>query len=192
MAQHATQPFADDYVNPRGIPRAQFIEDIPGFVKKRGVSVDQIIRTFQQEHSKYKLMEHKLSQNISQLRSKIPDIEKNLDTVKMLQKRSEASEDLRTHFGITDLCYAEAVIEPTKSVHLWLGANVMVEYPLQDAIDLLEKNLASAKKNLDSTLEDMAWLRDQTVICEVNTSRVYNWDVVRRREEEQAKEGGKQ
>ena len=27
MAQHATQPFADDYVNPRGIPRAQFIEE---------------------------------------------------------------------------------------------------------------------------------------------------------------------
>ena len=189
MAQdkfHATQPFPDDYKNPRGIPRVDFVEDIEAFVQKRGVGVDAIIRQFQEQHSKYKLMEHKLTQNIAHLRGKVPEIQKNIDTIKLLISRNEASEALKTHFPITDLCYAEAEVPPAPTVHLWLGANVMVEYKLEEALALLEKNAASANANLESTLEDMAWLRDQVVICEVNTSRVYNWDVVKRREAEEA------
>jgi prefoldin subunit 5 len=184
---YTTEPFSDDYKNPRGIPRVEFVEDIAAFVKTRGVGVDAIIRTFQEQHSKYKLMEHKLAQNMAHLRNKVPEIEKNIDTVKLLQQRFDDQADLVTDFGITDLCYAQAVIPATSKVHLWLGANVMVEYSLEEALALLEKNLSSAKANLETTMEDMAWLKDQTVICEVNTSRVYNWDVVRRREEEEAK-----
>jgi prefoldin subunit 5 len=183
---HATSPFADDYKNPRGIPRVEFIEHIADFVKGRGITVDTIIRQFQEQHSKFKLMEHKLTQNISHLRGKIPEIQKNIDTIHILQKHQDEQMDLVTQFGITELCYAEAIVQPTKSVHLWLGANVMVEYPLKDALELLERNLTAAKTNLDSTMEDMAWLRDQTVICEVNTSRLYNWDVVQRRDAEAA------
>ena len=182
-SNHALEPFPDDYKNPRGIPRVDFVDDIPAFVKARGVGVEAIIRQFQEQHSKYKLMEHKLTQNIAHLRSKVPEIEKNIDTVKLLKQRSDDQEELVTDFGITDLCYAQAVVPPTDKVHLWLGANVMVEYTLEEALALLEKNLTSAKANLESTDEDMAWLKDQTVICEVNTSRIYNWDVVKRREE---------
>lgn len=42
----------------------------------------------------------------------------------------------------------DRVSEP-RSVNMWLGANVMVEYPLEEAKELLGKNLSNAETNLD-------------------------------------------
>ena len=187
----STKPFPDDYVSPRGIPRVEFIDDIPSFLKARGVTVETVLRQFQEQHSKYKLMDHKLNQNLTLLQSKIPEIKKNKDAVKLLTDKSAASESFDTHFGVTDLAFIEARVPPTKSVHLWLGANVMVEYTLAEASALLHKNLESAEGNLQNTFEDLAWLRDQQTTCEVNMSRVYNWEVKRNKEEKE-KQGGKQ
>ena len=179
----STQPFPDDYENPRGIPRVDFVDDIAAYIKNRGVTVDTIIHGLQEQHSKYKLMEHRLTQNQAQLKGTLPEITKNLDLVKMLMAKKEAEETFNTHFGLTDLVFAEGTVPPTSTVHLWLGANVMVEFTLDEAEALLTKNKTSAHENLDNATEDLAWLRDQQVICEVNTSRIFNFDVVRRRDE---------
>ena len=40
-------------------------------------------------------------------------------------------------FAISDQAYAKARIPVTDSVNLWLGANVMLEYPLEEARALL-------------------------------------------------------
>ena len=182
----ATNAFADDYKNPRGIPRMEFVENVEEFVKKRGVSVESILRAFSEQHSKYKLMEHKLNQNLASHNQKIPEITKTLEALDFLKKKHEAEETATTQYALTDLVFCEAEVPPQKSVHLWLGANVMVEYTIDEAKALLEKNLAASKRNLESTQEDLAWLKDQTVVCEVNSSRLYNYDVVTRREKEAA------
>ncbi|XP_073403731.1 prefoldin subunit 3 isoform X3 [Dendrobates tinctorius] len=59
-------------------------------------------------------------------------------------------------------------------------ANVMLEYDIDDAQALLEKNLSAATRSLESTEEDLDFLRDQFTTTEVNMARVYNWDVKRR------------
>ena len=184
---YATAQFADNYVNPRGIPRVEFVENVAEYVTKRGVSVDTILRQFQEQHSKYKLMEHKLTQNKSSLSGKIPEITKTIETVRYLKQKLQMEKtDLATHFGLTETVFCEAKLKPQSTVHLWLGANVMVEYSFDEALALLDKNMAAATKNLDSTVEDLAWLKDQQVVIEVNTSRVYNYDVIRRRKEKEA------
>lgn len=184
-----TKEFAETYVNPRGIPRVPFVENIEQYVKNRGVTAETILKQFQEQHSKYKLMEHKLSQNRTHLAGKIPEITKTIDTLKFLRtKLAEEESGFTTNYGITDSVFCEAEVTPQKTVHLWLGANVMVEYTFDEALALLEKNLVAAKRNLESTLEDLAWLSDQQVVLEVNTARVYNYDVVKRREEKE-KEG---
>lgn len=61
-------------------------------------------------------------------------------------------------------------------------ANVMLEYPLDEAISLLTSKLAGAEKSLTTSKEDLDFLREQITIMEVNTARVHNWDVKRRRE----------
>ncbi|CAE7821988.1 VBP1 [Symbiodinium sp. KB8] len=87
-----------------------------------------------------------------------------------------------THFSLSDLVYASAKVEPVDHVCLWLGADVMLEYSLDDAEALLTKNLETAKNKLDQIDEDLDFLRDQTITTEVNVARVFNYDVKIRRE----------
>ena len=58
----------------------------------------------------------------------------------------------------------------------------MLSYTLQYAVDLLTSKLSTAQTSLDNTVEDLEFLREQLTIMEVNTARVYNWDVKRRRD----------
>jgi Prefoldin subunit. len=52
-------------------------------------------------------------------------------------------------FLLTDAIFAKAKIpKGNKSVHLWLGANIMVEYSFKEAKELLMKNLENAQSNL--------------------------------------------
>ena len=47
-------------------------------------------------------------------------------------------------------------------------ANVMLEYTLDDADDLLEKNLSAAVKTLAQVDDDLGFLRDQMTTLEVS------------------------
>ena len=58
----------------------------------------------------------------------------------------------------------------------------MLEYPIEEAQELLNKNYAAAKENLTQTEEDLAFLHDQGTTMEVNIARVYNYQVKKRRE----------
>lgn len=44
---------------------------------------------------------------------------------------------LLVDFAIADQVYAKAKVPVTRTVNLWLGANVMLEYPLEEAKELL-------------------------------------------------------
>jgi hypothetical protein len=60
----------------------------------------------------------------------------------------------------------------------------MLEYPLEEAVDLLTNKLDAAERNVKGIIEDLEFLREQITVMEVNTARVYNYDVRRRREEQ--------
>ncbi len=49
-----------------------------------------------------------------------------------------------------------------------LQDNVMLEYSMDDADALLEKNLSAAKLSLDNVETDLGFLRDQTTTIEVS------------------------
>ncbi|KAH9476547.1 Prefoldin subunit 3 [Psilocybe cubensis] len=154
--------------------------------------------------SKYRFMDSSLTQRRASLEQKIPDIRKTLDMVEYLQERREgkskakddeddlddlddeeegdAAKPLTTTFELNDTLYAEAELEDTDTVYLWLGANVMLSYKIPAAITLLKSKLDAAQTSLDNTIEDLEFLREQLTIMEVNTARLYNWDVKRRRE----------
>jgi hypothetical protein len=57
----------------------------------------------------------------------------------------------------------------------------MLEYPIEEAMELLGANLSSAESILRQVLEDLDTLKDQTTTIEVGMARVYNWDVQERR-----------
>ena len=64
----------------------------------------------------------------------------------------------------------------------------MLSYKIPEAIDLLRSKLTVAEQNLSNIISDLEYLKEQVTIMEVNTARVYNWDVKRRRERRE-KEG---
>eukprot|EP01059_Diplonema_ambulator_P018496 TRINITY_DN3087_c7_g1_i1.p1 TRINITY_DN3087_c7_g1~~TRINITY_DN3087_c7_g1_i1.p1 ORF type:complete len:220 (+),score=83.28 TRINITY_DN3087_c7_g1_i1:46-660(+) len=183
MKDYNLKGFPEDYVNPRGLPRMEFIdEDVSGYVKAKG-GVAAVQKKIDEMFSKYKLYEYKMTQSKESLVGKIPEITKTIQMVKHLKDKEEG-EEINTHYELSDVVYAEAVIkEKPEKVALWLGANVMVEYTCDEAITLLTNNLQTAQNSLENVLEDLAYLRDQTNICEVNMNRLHNFLIQERRDE---------
>ncbi|KAI1409290.1 Prefoldin, subunit 3 [Hypoxylon sp. FL1857] len=168
--------------NPRGIPYAPFVDKVEDYVTSRE-DVQSTLRSFQEMISKYQFMELNLQRRVAGLKDKMPDIEKTLETVKFLKTRTEESDPIETTFELNDTLYAKASIPPTDEVYLWLGANVMLAYPIDEAESLLTSKLAAAKQSYANCEEDLDFLREQITTMEVAIARVYNWDVVQKRKE---------
>lgn len=153
-----------------------------------------MLKNFQEMISKYQFMQVNTERRMVGLKDKIPDIQKTLDTVRFLSSRKERAdgdaEPLETTFELNDTLYAKAVVPPTDEVYLWLGANVMLAYPIDEAVELLDGKLSAAKTSLANCEEDLDFLREQITTMEVATARVYNWDVAMRRKERTEHEEG--
>ncbi len=111
---------------------------------------------------------------------KMPDIKKALEMVTFLKERAKSAkpEPIATKFALSENVWANASIKnDTGKVCLWLGADTMVEYPYDEAIELLKKNLSNAEKYLESVESDLAFLKDQITTTEVNMARVYNENI---------------
>jgi len=176
-----------DGVSSRDIPKVKFIEDIDAFSNEFDppASSELMIGAFSDLFGKMKGVESTLSQRAKLIQSKIPEIEKSLKLVTFLKAKESASETtLTTRYNLADMLYSKASIDCASGiVNLWLGANVMLEYTYDEAIDLLSTKLTKANKDLEDTTEDLALIRNQIITSEVNISRIYNWDVKKKRED---------
>ncbi|OQS01520.1 prefoldin subunit 3 [Achlya hypogyna] len=171
--------------NDRGIPCAIFVEDVAAFVGQD--PVEGIVGALQQLYSKYKFMETNLTKSKQSFKTKIPDTEKDLAMLEHLIAQREKGEEIETHFSLADNVFANATIDAdVKTVCIWLGANVMVEYSFEEALELLQGNLSTATSRLAQIETDLAFLRDQIITTEVNMARIFNFDVRRRRQDKDA------
>ena len=143
--------------------------------------VDVVLSKLREDHAKYKFMESKLMQTRRTFKVKIPDIKNCIEMVEHLIKAREEGTSVESQYPLSHSVYASATIDNPESVCLFLGANVMMEYSLDEALTLLTENLQGAETTLADLINDLAFLKDQITITEVNTARVYNYDVVRRR-----------
>ncbi|GLB44336.1 putative binds specifically to cytosolic chaperonin (c-CPN) and transfers target proteins to it [Lyophyllum shimeji] len=210
----SSKPVFSSEKNPRGIPKAPFVADVQEYLGGPDAEVEGTLKSFQDALAKYRYMDANLTQRRTSLEEKIPDIRKTLDMVQFLHARREgkgkaeegdedledldeeeekaAIKPLRTTFELNDTLFAEAELEETDTVYLWLGANVMLSYKIPAAITLLKSKLDAAHTGLGNTIEDLEFLREQITIMEVNMARVYNWDVKRRRERREKEERQKE
>lgn len=188
--------------NPRGIPEAPFIDKVENVVKNPEEDFEKVMGMFQERLQQYKYMELSKRQQLGDLNVKIPDIEKNLDIINYIkEKKNDDNDDddeddkkfIETNYELSDTLYTRATIdaENLDSVYLWLGADVMLEYPLEEAIDLLNKRLETNTNQLQLVKEDLEFLKENITTMEVNTARLYNWDVERRRNMKAAETGTK-
>ena len=162
-------------------------EDVDEFMKRteNEMNATSVIKGLDEQHQKYRFMELNLVQKKRRLKKQIPDIKSSLDVLKLVKSKRDSKEEMVTNYMLSDQVFSDAKVSPTDKICLWLGANVMLEYSLDEANELLSKNLDTATKNLAQIDVDLDYLRDQITTTEVNMARVYNWDVKRRQLEKQ-------
>ncbi|POS72007.1 hypothetical protein DHEL01_v209599 [Diaporthe helianthi] len=172
----------DTPTNPRGIPYAPFVDKVEDYVTSRA-DTEPTLRKFQEMIAKYQYMESNMQRRAAGLKDKLPDIQKTLETVRFLKTRTDETDPIETTFELNDTLFAKAEVPPTDEVYIWLGANVMLAYPMDEAEALLTDRYSKAQKSLEDCEEDAEFLREQITTMEVATARVYNWDVVQKRKE---------
>jgi prefoldin subunit 5 len=162
-----------------GIPEAEFVEDVEAYMSRteNNRNVDEVLKKLDNQHAKYKFMEYNLLSKKKRLQNQVPELKRSLT---MIEKLEEQKKEFETQFLLSEQVFAKAKVPPTETVFLWLGANVMLEYSLKDAQELLTQNIAAATRNLNYVEHDLDFLRDQFTTTEVNMARVFNWDVKRR------------
>ena len=82
---------------------------------------------------------------------------------------------------VVDGVYAKAKITNGSNVGLFLGSNVMVEYTVEEARQLLTKNIGQVMKQITDCERNMEFIKEQMTIVEVGVSRVFNHDVQQRK-----------
>jgi prefoldin subunit 5 len=107
---------------------------------------EKVLKSLDEQHSKYKFMEMNMTARKRRLRQQLPDLQKSLEMIKILKDQEE--DELQTNILLSEQVFVKSIIQKTKTVCLWLGANVMLEYPLDEAEELLKQNLDSASLNL--------------------------------------------
>lgn len=119
-------------------------------------SAEKTLKNLDELYSKYKFMEINLNSKRRKLCTQIPDLER---TIQMIDKLEKQTEEFETEYLLSEQVFVKAAVPPTKTVYLWLGANVMLEYTLEDAKTLLKSNIVAAKKNLNFVNLDLDFLR---------------------------------
>ena len=173
-----------DGTNERSIPKTKFIDDIEmfRFSFDPPASPELLIGAFSDLHSKFKQIEQQLTEKKVHRENSIPEIEKSIKLVRHLKQKKEEGDAAITRYNLADIVYAKAEVDCSKGiVNLWLGADVMLEYTYEEALELLTKKESKAKQELEDVTDDLSFTRNQIITCEVNISRVYNWDVRKKR-----------
>lgn len=186
--------FNSTKTNPRGIPEAPFVEDISALFKSAGKNDNDfqlVFNRFQERLQKYKFMQESKQVTLKQLNTRIPEISQSLKICQLIKQRQEEDNDgeeeeedeMLFNYSLNDTLYTKATVKPkeVQNVGLWLGADIMLEYPLDEAVELLENKLNDSNVSLKECKEDLEFLRENITTMEVMCARLYNWDVEQRR-----------
>lgn len=125
-------------------------------------------------------MEAQIVKHNEGVRGKIPDIEKAVDAVEYIEKKKKDNENdvLNVDFMVSNNLWAKADVPVGETVCLWLGADIMCEYTLDEARTLLSKNLENAHATLKKNEDDLDFIKDQITVCEVSKKYICNIQIL--------------
>eukprot|EP00397_Hematodinium_sp_SG-2012_P045968 GEMP01051788.1.p1 GENE.GEMP01051788.1~~GEMP01051788.1.p1 ORF type:complete len:188 (-),score=53.06 GEMP01051788.1:952-1515(-) len=165
--------------NKRQIPEAIFIDNVESLVGTQ--EAQHVVAVLKELHAKYQYMSQGLVSQKSSLKVKHPDIKEGLEMVMQLKKKREEVKSMVVDYQLAESVYTKAEISlENEKVCLWLGANVLLEYTYDEAIELLSTNLANASITLEALDEDIQFVRNQITTTEVNIARTHNFGVKQR------------
>eukprot|EP01026_Neomeris_dumetosa_P075825 TRINITY_DN8072_c0_g1_i3.p1 TRINITY_DN8072_c0_g1~~TRINITY_DN8072_c0_g1_i3.p1 ORF type:complete len:190 (-),score=25.43 TRINITY_DN8072_c0_g1_i3:261-791(-) len=164
------------------LEKATFIDDIETFLGTRTPEV--AIQQINDNYEHLKLYENKLLQRRIVLQQKLPDLQKALNIVQHMLDQTASDQQMVVDYALADHVFSQARIKDTKTVNLWLGANVMLEYSLEEAKQVLETNSQNCRTSLEVNRKELDRVKDGLTTSEVNIARIHNYGV------EKKKKGG--
>ena len=85
-------------------------ENVEDFLKITSANAETAIGAFNELYQKYKYMESSFEKNKQIYKSKIPDIEQTLETIRLMKKKQENDEEMLTYYSLCDTIYTKAKV----------------------------------------------------------------------------------
>ncbi|CAI2352545.1 unnamed protein product [Caenorhabditis sp. 36 PRJEB53466] len=165
----------------RGVPKCERIVDVVKWLTKNKLSVEDAEEATREKYNRYRNVEMTMSAQKARMCGKIPEFDNNIGLIDMLIAKRDANEPFVTSFKISEDVYLKAVAKKPEGVTLWVGSDLMVEYGLEEAKQMLQTNRASVQIIADELILDMEYLKDQLTMTEVNLACIINYGVRKRR-----------
>ena len=105
------------------------------------------------------------------------ELDDSLKALAMLSSSSSSSSSPTSYtYELGDTLYGHATLPPAaeRNVGLWLGAGVMLEYPLGEARQFLQGKREERVEELRKVEHDLDFIRAQITTTEVTLARLYN------------------
>ncbi|RCN45482.1 prefoldin subunit [Ancylostoma caninum] len=169
---------SDDYSIRCGIGR----EDVEAWLAKEKLSPEEGVAMLEERYKKYKYVEASMTSQKTRMAEKLPDFKHSLAILDVLIDKKEKEQPFETTYLVSEEVYTKATVRKPEKVSIWLGANVMVEYELDKAKELLEKNRGNVQKAVDELTSELAFVKDQITTTEVNIAHVHNYGVKKRQQ----------
>uniref|UniRef100_A0A915EKS0 Prefoldin subunit 3 n=1 Tax=Ditylenchus dipsaci TaxID=166011 RepID=A0A915EKS0_9BILA len=162
----------------KGIPKAKVLENIDTYLTTQKLSIDEATEKIKEDFRKYKIVEDSFVTQKEKMADSIADYKKSLAALEMLQEQKKVEkESVEVTYKLDENIYSKALVEDFSKVCVWLGANVMVEYELTEAQQMLTANLENIEKVNKDVEEELDFIRDQITTTEVNVAHLYNYNV---------------
>ncbi|KAK6725475.1 hypothetical protein RB195_004043 [Necator americanus] len=166
----------------RGIPVMEVVENVEEWLIMKKLSPEEGVAALEERYKKYKYVEASMTSQKTRMAEKLPDFKNSLALLDVLIDKKEKAEPFETTYLVSEEVYTKATVRNPEKVSIWLGANVMVEYELEKAKELLEKNQGNVQKAVDELTSELMFVKDQITTTEVNIAHVHNYGVKKRQQ----------
>lgn len=97
----------------------EFQDDVDQFMNlpENNNQAEKVLKSLDEQHSKYKFMEMNMMARKRRLRQQLPDLQKSLEMIKVLQEQED--DELETNVLLSEQVFVKSVIPKTKNVCLW-------------------------------------------------------------------------
>jgi prefoldin subunit 5 len=169
---------AAETLNYSNIPVAPFAENVAALVKE-GETAETSLENLKTLLGKYRMMEASLKNKLERFIGLQNELNSSYYAVEQLSKPNELGYD----FELGDTLYAKATIpDGVRTVGLWLGAGIMVEYSLAEAKEFLNTKRDERKEEIRKTTHDLDYIRKQITTMEVVVARLFNYIIDRQKQ----------
>uniref|UniRef100_A0A914ZTY3 Prefoldin subunit 3 n=2 Tax=Parascaris univalens TaxID=6257 RepID=A0A914ZTY3_PARUN len=166
----------------RGIPEVKLLEDVEAYLKREGgISADAGVKRIENSYRTYKIVEQQMLAQKARVALRMPDLKHSLEMLAVIEQKAAENKPLEVTHLLSDQVYCHMTAEKLDTVYLWLGANVMVEFTIEEARKVLKESYDQAAAAVDELNAELDFVKDQITTTEVNMAHVYNYGVQMRK-----------